>query len=301
MELEADDLRQQHGDGLAEHAGFGFNTAHAPADDADAVDHGGVGVGADERVGVGDGLFAFGLGEDNRGEVFEVDLVDDAGFRRHGAEVLEGGLAPLQELVTFTVAIVFEDGVQVERIGAAEVIDLDGMVDDEVDGDERVGLLGVGAFGGERVAHGGQVDDAGHAGEVLQQHAGRHHVDVLGGAGGVPFADVFGVGGFEGDAVFVADDVFKKDADGIRQARKLRDAFLFERPEAVNRVVFAADGERLRGAECILACHESSGFYMNAGTVMPRIPSVRSSCARNCAVSQSRKARLSASVSWMTG
>ena len=53
-ELEADDLRDQHGDGLAEHGGFGLDAADAPAEHAEAVDHGGVGVGADERVGIGD-------------------------------------------------------------------------------------------------------------------------------------------------------------------------------------------------------------------------------------------------------
>ncbi len=56
-ELVADDLRDEHGDGLAEHGGFGFDAAHAPAENAEAVDHGGVGVGADEGVGVG-GHFA---------------------------------------------------------------------------------------------------------------------------------------------------------------------------------------------------------------------------------------------------
>src|ERR1043165_4329277 len=41
-EVDADDLGGLEGDGLAEHAGFGFDAAHAPADDAEAVDHGGV-------------------------------------------------------------------------------------------------------------------------------------------------------------------------------------------------------------------------------------------------------------------
>ena len=52
-ELEADDLRDEHGDGLAEHGGLGLDAADAPAENAEAVDHGGVGVGADERVGIG--------------------------------------------------------------------------------------------------------------------------------------------------------------------------------------------------------------------------------------------------------
>ena len=59
-EAEADDLRHQHGDGLAEHGGLGLDAADAPAEDAETVDHGGVGVGADQGVGVG-GDFAVGV------------------------------------------------------------------------------------------------------------------------------------------------------------------------------------------------------------------------------------------------
>ncbi len=105
-EAEADDLRDQHGDGLAEHGGLGFDAADAPAEDAEAVDHGGVRVGADERVGIG-GDVAVGVrrgGEDDAGEVFEVDLVADAHAGRHGGEVVEGGLAPLEEGVALAVA-----------------------------------------------------------------------------------------------------------------------------------------------------------------------------------------------------
>ncbi|GIX63876.1 mitochondrial import receptor subunit Tom40 [Babesia caballi] len=51
-ELEADHLRQHHGNGLAEHGGLGLDAADAPAEHAQAVDHGGVGVGPDDGVGV---------------------------------------------------------------------------------------------------------------------------------------------------------------------------------------------------------------------------------------------------------
>ena len=51
-EMHADDFRRQEINRLAEHAGFGLDAANAPADDAEAVDHGGVRVGAHERVRV---------------------------------------------------------------------------------------------------------------------------------------------------------------------------------------------------------------------------------------------------------
>ena len=52
-ELEADDLRHEHRDRLAEHRRLGLDPADAPAEHAQAVDHRRVRVGADERVGVG--------------------------------------------------------------------------------------------------------------------------------------------------------------------------------------------------------------------------------------------------------
>ena len=52
-ELEADDLRDQHRHGLAEHRGLGLDAADTPAEHAQAVDHRGVRVGADAGVGVG--------------------------------------------------------------------------------------------------------------------------------------------------------------------------------------------------------------------------------------------------------
>jgi hypothetical protein len=52
-QLEADDARDEHGDGLAEHGRLGLDAADAPAEHAQAVDHRGVRVGADAGVGVG--------------------------------------------------------------------------------------------------------------------------------------------------------------------------------------------------------------------------------------------------------
>jgi hypothetical protein len=53
------------------------------------------------------------------------------------------------------------------------------VVDDEVHGDQRVDLAGVAAELRDRVAHRGKVDHAGHAGEVLQQHARRAVLDLV--------------------------------------------------------------------------------------------------------------------------
>ena len=51
-QVHADDVRRQEINRLSEHAGFGFDSADAPADDAETVDHRRVRIGADQRVGI---------------------------------------------------------------------------------------------------------------------------------------------------------------------------------------------------------------------------------------------------------
>ena len=54
VEAHADHFRQQHRIGLAEHGGLGLDAADAPAEHGEAVDHGGVRIGADQRVRIGE-------------------------------------------------------------------------------------------------------------------------------------------------------------------------------------------------------------------------------------------------------
>ena len=218
-ELEADDARHEHGDRLAEHGRFGFDAAYAPAEHAQAVDGGGVRIGAHAGVEVGEGVSVVsGLGHHDLGEVFDVDLMDDAGSRRHHTEVAERLLAPAQELVAFAVALVFDVHVLFDRIGHAILVDLHGMVDHHIRLDLRVDDLRVAAELLDGVAHGGQIDDARHAGEVLHHHAGRRELDLMARLRvRIPVEQRLDV--FVGDvgAVDVAYQVFDEDLQRVRQ------------------------------------------------------------------------------------
>ena len=130
--------------------------------------------------------------------------MDDAGIGRDDAKILERGLAPTQESVALLVALKFEEGIEIEGARSAELVDLNGVVDDEVGGDERIGEFGIGAHGSEGVAHGGEVDNAGHAGEILEKDAGGAEIDFFRRAAGVPFRYVFDVGVTDGAAFFRA-------------------------------------------------------------------------------------------------
>ena len=54
--LETDNTRHQHGDRLSKHGRFGFNAANAPTEHAQAIDGGGVRVGAHAGIKIGKSL-----------------------------------------------------------------------------------------------------------------------------------------------------------------------------------------------------------------------------------------------------
>ena len=136
VQLEADDLRHEHRERLAEHRRLGLDPADAPAEHAEPVHHRRVRVGADERVRE---RRAVALLDDAR-EVLEIDLVDDAGAGRHDLEVAEGALAPAQERVALAVALELELDVPAKAIRVRELVDLHRVVDHELDRDQRVDL-----------------------------------------------------------------------------------------------------------------------------------------------------------------
>src|SRR5215467_8312262 len=104
MELEAHDRRNQHRERLAEHGGFRFDAADAPAEDAEAVYHGGVRVRADQRIGKGTPRSGFTPGANDAREIFQVHLAADTRVRRHDFEILKGLLAPAKKGVALDIA-----------------------------------------------------------------------------------------------------------------------------------------------------------------------------------------------------
>jgi len=237
---------------LAEHRGLGLDAAHAPAQHGQAIDHRGMAIGADQRVGIGDRLLAFLPGPHDLGQVLEIDLVADAGAGRNDAEIVEGLGAPAQETVALDVALIFELHIGAEGRIVAEIVDDHRMVDHQIDGNQRIDLRGVAAQFLHGVAHGGQIDHGGHAGEILHQHAGRAEIDLVG-----RFALVLQPRGEGGDifffhrfAVFVAHQVLEQHTQCKRQAREVTD-FLLDGRQAEIDVVLAADLQSLASLETI--------------------------------------------------
>ncbi|VGP77270.1 hypothetical protein SB00610_03759 [Klebsiella quasipneumoniae subsp. similipneumoniae] len=182
-ELKADHVRDQHRHRLAEHGGFRFNPAHAPAQHAEPVNHGGMGVGAHQGIRPRHPLSVHLFAPHRPSEIFQVDLVANPGARRHHAESAEGLLPPTQKCVAFVVPLHFQADVVFEGLVVAEAVDGHRVVDHQVARRKRVHLRGIAAQAFHRLAHGGQIHYRRHAGKVLHQDASRTVGDLPVGMG----------------------------------------------------------------------------------------------------------------------
>src|SRR5579859_7067534 len=126
------DFRREQIQRLPQQYSFRFDAAYAPAQHAQAINHGGVRVGADQRVGEGCRFAVLFLCHDNGGQIFQVHLVADTSPRRHDAEVAEGLLTPAQQGVSLTIALVFTFNIAIKRERGAKRVHLHGVVDHQV-------------------------------------------------------------------------------------------------------------------------------------------------------------------------
>ena len=225
-EMNADDVGSQKVNGLPKHSGFGFDTANAPSDYSEAVDHRCVRISSDKSVGEIDAAsFEHALRK-----IFEVHLVNDPDPRRYDAETVKCLSAPLEKAVSLLIAAKLHLHVSLICGLAARIIDLHRMIDHEIDGDKRFDHAGVLAHPLDRRAHRRQVHKERHAGEVLKYHTGDHERNFVRSlavrlpAGKSPdalLAHLF-------SAVEIPKDRLQNDPDGNRQPRDLSDPFLFE-------------------------------------------------------------------------
>jgi hypothetical protein len=128
------------------------------------------------------------------------------------------------------------------------------VVDHQLDGHQRVDARRVAVQVVHRVAHGGEVDDRGHAGEVLHQHA-RGRVGDLARrlVGGDPRREVLDVLRLDGLAVLAPEQVLEQD---LQRVRKPGDVELrLERVEPEDLVGIRAHGELGSRSEAVRMCH----------------------------------------------
>ena len=191
-QAEADHLRDEHRERLAEHRRLGLDPADAPAEHAEAVDHRRVRVGADERVG--ERLPVARL--DHAREVLEVDLVDDAGAGRDDLEVGERLPGPSAGRRSARGCA----RTRARRCGRRRSCVANSSTCTEWSITSSAGITGLisAAVAAEvlhRVAHRREVDDRRDAGEVLVEDAARPEGDLAARlVGRDPARDRLGVG-----------------------------------------------------------------------------------------------------------
>ena len=194
---------------------------------------------------------------DHARQVFDVDLVHDAGARRHHLEVVECALPPAQELVALPVALVLDLDVALECVGGAEQVGDHRVVDHQVGRRQRVDLVRVAAEVADGLAHGGQVDDAGHAGEVLHHDAGGRVLDLNAGLRlGIPVRDGLDVVLGDIAAVLVAQQVLGEDFEAVGEFLGIGDGV-----EAIDLVTLVAD---LEGVACSERVHRIFASHINS-------------------------------------
>ena len=206
----------------------------------------------DQRIGEGDPGAVLLFAEDHAREIFEIHLMADARIRRHDFEILETLLAPAEEGVALDIALHFEIGVEREGVRRAEFVHLHGMVDHQFGGKKRIDLLRIAAERCDGVAHGREVDDGGHAREILEQDARGHEGDFsFGGARGarrVPARQRGNIVRAHEAIVFVAQQIFEQHFQRKGKARDVADAGALERVQAIDVKRVAADAAARRGS-----------------------------------------------------
>ncbi len=221
-QLKPNDLWDQHGNWLTEHRGLCLNPTNAPAQYGQTIDHGGMAVGADKRVRIGD-LFPVlvPVGPHGLCEIFQIHLMANPGAGGHNTEIVKGGLPPFQELIPLHIAFIFAVHIHLKRARIAKFVDHDRVVNDQIHGIERVDQLRVASQRFDAVPHRGKVNNGRNPGEILHQHAGRTIGDFA-----RVFPAVFGpIGkGFDvvhtdrSPAIFKAQHVFQHHLKGRGQA-----------------------------------------------------------------------------------
>ena len=139
--------------------------------------------------------------------------MDDAGVGGDDGEVVESGLAPAEEGVALFVALEFQERVCFKGLCGAELVDLYRVIDDQLDGLQRIDRRRIATEIFHGVAHGRQVYDAGHAGEVLQEDSAGSEGDfffllVAVGVVIAPCGESVDVFGADVASVFGAQEIF---------------------------------------------------------------------------------------------
>ena len=145
------------------------------------------------------------------------------------------------------------------------------MIDHELHGLQRIDAVRVPVERDNRVAHGGEIDHAGDAREVLQQDPRRHEGDfLLEICGGLPLGERSDVVGLDEGVVLTAQQVLQQDLHRVREARDSREAGLLECGQTVDPNRLSVDAKGGLGAEAVAGAHHvwTTRWMIEAGLLL---------------------------------
>ncbi len=217
-QLEADNIRRYEIKRLSQHAGFRLNAADTPSHNTEAVDHRRMGVSTYEGIREDESFAINGLRSCYRGQVLQVNLVNDTCSRRHSAEIIKCGLGPAKEAVALFVALEFYLHVIFESLFGTESIYHYGVVDNEIDGYERVDSLRIAACFLNRITHSCKVYYNRNSSKVLEDDTGRNEWNFFIVAKPfIPFSKLLYMIFCNCTSIKLADSRFKQYPDGERK------------------------------------------------------------------------------------
>ena len=174
----------------------------------------------------------------------------DAGAGWYGAKILQRALPPPQKEVALLVSLELELRVQKERGLGPVFVYLHGVVDDEIDGLQRVDTLRITAEAHDRVAHGCEIDDSRDTGEILKQYPGSPKRDLALDPGlHVPACHRLDVVFLDEPAVLVSEEVLEQDLQAEGETVAVATRRSLQCVEAKNRVRPPVNRQRGTGAE----------------------------------------------------
>ena len=131
-------------------------------------------VCTDQSIRVGHLLaMLVNVGPNGLRQILKVHLMTNTSSWRHNPEVVKGGLAPLQEGVTFHVTLIFAVDIHLKCARRAEFINHDRVVDDQIDRVKWINFFRITTQSHNTISHSSQINYSGHSCEILHQYTCR--------------------------------------------------------------------------------------------------------------------------------
>ena len=178
-------------------------------------------VCSDEGIGICQRHVAGGSGrvlvgaEHNPSQVLEINLVYNAGVGGNHPKVFERSLPPAKELVPFAIALIVQVDIGSKRLGCAEGVHLNRVINYELDRLQRVYAGWIAAQSRHRVSHRGQVHDGRNTGEVLEQDARGRERNFSCRTTRNPARQSFHIFRRHNDAILGPEQILEENAQGV--------------------------------------------------------------------------------------